>query len=327
MASIRQRGSKWQARVIRKGYPDEVKSFETKQDAQKWSRSIESAMDKGAYQSPGSAKDIVFYDVLERYVAEVTPTKRGARREAENIRFVQRQKIAFYAMSVLTPAVIAAYRDERLKKVSAGTIIRELVILSSIFNHARREWGLPISNPCELVRKPPTPHGRTRTLSAEEEVRLLQELEPKGRRSQWMLPLVQLALETAMRRGELLSLQWSDIDLPAQTALLPMTKNGCSRKVPLSSRAIAVLQSLPSDGKGKVFHLSEMAMEAAFRKACSRAGIKNLHFHDLRHTATSRLADKLPNVIELAAVTGHKTIQMLKRYYHPDAEALARKLG
>lgn len=327
MASIRQRGSKWQARVIRKGYPEEVRSFETKQEAQKWARSIESAMDKGAYQSPSIAKGIVFYDVLERYVKEVTPTKRGARREAENIRFVQRQKIALYAMSVLTPAVIAAYRDERLKTVSAGTIIRELVILSSIFNHARREWGLPITNPCELVRKPPTPQGRTRTLNTGEEMRLLQELEPIGRRSRWMLPLVQLALETAMRRGELLSLHWEDINMLTQTAALAMTKNGCTRQVPLSRKAIAVLQSLPSSGTGKVFHISEMAMEAAFRKACSRAEIKNLHFHDLRHTATSRLADKLPNVIELAAVTGHKTIQMLKRYYHPNPEVLAKKLG
>lgn len=327
MASIRQRGSKWQARVIRKGYPEEVRSFETKQEAQKWARSIEAAMDKGAYQSPSIAKDIVFYDVLERYVQEVTPTKRGAKREAENIRFVQRHKIANYAMSTLTPSVMAAYRDERLKKVSPGTIIRELVILSSIFNHAKREWGLPIINPCELVRKPPTPQGRTRILTADEEVKLLTELQPIGRRSRWMAPLVQLALETAMRRGELLSLRWDEINLYAQTATLPLTKNGTLRVVPLSKKAIAILKNLPKNENGKVFQLSEMGMEAAFRKACSRAGIANLHFHDLRHTATSRLAEKLPNVIELAAVTGHKTIQMLKRYYHPAAEVLARKLG
>jgi integrase len=327
MASLRQRGNKWQARVIRKGYPDEVRSFETKQDAQKWARSIESAMDRGAYQSPSIAKDIVFYDVLERYVQEVTPTKRGSKREAENIRFVQRQKIARHAMPFLTPAVIAAYRDERLKKVSAGTIIRELVILSSVFNHARREWGLPITNPCELVRKPPTPQGRTRTLSKEEEMRLLNELEPKGRRSRWMLPLVELAIETAMRRGELLSLKWVDVNLLAQTATLPLTKNGTLRVVPLSKKATAILENLPRNENGRVFQLTDMGMEAAFRKACSRAGIENLHFHDLRHTATSRLAAKLPNVIELAAVTGHKTIQMLKRYYHPIAEELAKKLG
>jgi integrase len=327
MASIRQRGSKWQARVIRKGFPDEVRSFDTKQEAQKWARVIETSIDKGIHHSLGSAKDVLLFDVLERYVCEVTPTKRGAKREAENIRFVQRHKIAAYSMAFLTPAVIAAYRDERLRTVSAGTIIRELVILSSVINHARREWSLPINNPCEMVRKPPTPPGRNRLLTHEEEARLLEALQPKGRRSPWMAPLVLLALETAMRRGELLRLRWSDINLDSRIAILRMTKNGTSRKVPLSTKATAVLRSIPKGKDDRIFQLTDMGMEAAFRKACSRADIKNLHFHDLRHTATSRLAEKLPNVIELAAVTGHQTIQMLKRYYHPAAELLARKLG
>jgi integrase len=327
MASIRERAGKWQARIIRKGYPEEVKSFNSKQDAQKWARAIESAIDKGTHQNVGYAKDVLLRDILQRYVEEVTPTKRGAKREAESIRFVQRHKMSSYSMATLTPTVIAAFRDERLKTVSAGTIIRELVILSSVINHARKEWSLPISNPCEMVRKPPTPQGRSRLLTNEEEVKLLNELQPKGRRSRWMAPLVMLALETAMRRGELLSLRWNDINISAQTAMLRMTKNGTSRKVPLSKKAITVLMNLPRNENGMVFQLSEMGMEAAFRKACSRAGIVNLHFHDLRHTATSRLAEKLPNVIELASVTGHRTIQMLKRYYHPNAETLAKKLG
>ncbi len=326
MASIRQRGSKWQARVIRKGYPEEVRSFETKQNAQKWARAIESSIDNGAHRSLGYAKEILLYDILERYVQEVTPTKRGAKRESENIRFVQRHKLASYSMATLSPAVIASYRDERLRTVSAGTIIRELVILSSVINHARREWSLPIQNPCEMVRKPPTPQGRNRLLTSEEEIRLLDELQPIGRRSKWMAPLVMLALETAMRRGELLSLYWHNIDLFSQTATLPITKNGSARKVPLSKKAVAILEKLPRSETGRVLPITDMGMEAAFRKACSRANIKNLHFHDLRHTATSRLAEKLPNVIELSAVTGHQTIQMLKRYYHPTAESLARKL-
>ena len=141
-----------------------------------------------------------------------------------------------------------------------------------------------------------------------------------------MAPLVMLALETAMRRGELLGLRWENIDLERQTAFLPMTKNGSIRTVPLPKKAVAILANLPRCTDGRVIQLTDMGMEAAFRKACARAEIVNLHFHDLRHTATSRLAEKLPNVIELAAVTGHQTIQMLKRYYHPKAEALAKKL-
>lgn len=327
MASFRQRNNKWQARVSVKGFPSEVKTFSSKAEATKWAREIESTMDSGGYQSRSVANDQCLHDVLQRYMVEVTPTKRGAKREAEGIAFMQRHKIAAYSMSKLSPEAIAKYRDERLNTVSAGTIIRELSILSSVITHARKEWSLPISNPCELVRKPPTPQGRNRLLNPEEELRLLDELKPRGRRSPWMAPLVILALQTAMRRGELLSLQWNNIDLERQIAFLPTTKNGSTRTVPLSSKAVALLHSLPRSIDGRVFQLSEMGMEAAFRKACKRSCIENLHFHDLRHTATTYLAEKLPNLIELASVTGHQTIQMLKRYYHPKAEALAKKLG
>ncbi|WP_305825534.1 site-specific integrase [Massilia brevitalea] len=259
---------------------------------------------------------------------EVTPSKRGAQREAEGIQFMLRQKIASYSMTNLTPAVIAGYRDYRLKTVGAGTIIRELSILSGIISHARKEWSLPIANPCALVRKPPTPPGRTRLLTMDEETRLLDELKPVRRRSPWMVPLVMLALESAMRRGELLSLQWENVNLATQTAFLPLTKNGKARTVPLSKKAVAILAGLPNCGReGPIFPISYMTMHNCFVDACRRAGISNLRFHDLRHTATSRLAEKLPNVIELAAVTGHQTIQMLKRYYHPKAEAMAQKLG
>jgi len=328
MASIRQRSGTWQARIRRKGYPDEVASFKTKTEAQAWARSIESTMDQGAYQSTQSAKDLLLADVLNRYMHEVTPSKRGAQREAEGIQFMLRQKMASYSMTNLTPAVIAGYRDHRLKTVSAGTIIRELSILSGVISHARKEWSLPVANPCALVRKPPTPPGRTRLLTMDEETRLLDELKPVHRRSPWMVPLVMLALESAMRRGELLSLRWENLNLVAQTAFLPLTKNGMARTVPLSKKAVAILAGLPNYGsEGRIFPISYMTMHNCFVDACLRAGISNLRFHDLRHTATSRLAEKLPNVIELAAVTGHQTIQMLKRYYHPKAEAMAQKLG
>lgn len=327
MASIRERAGTWQVRVRRKGYPDEVASFSTKTEAQKWARRIEAAMDEGNHQSTHAVKDLLLTDVLQRYMEEVTPSKRGAKREAEGIKFMQRQKIAAYSITKLTPAVVAAYRDERLKTVAAGTIIRELSILSGIISHARKEWGLPTPNPCAMVRKPPTPQGRTRVLTTDEEARLLDELKPVRRRSPWMVPLVQLALETAMRRGELLALRWEDINLEAQTAFLPMTKNGSARVVPLSKKATAIIAALPKEGQGHVFPISDMTMHNCFRAACKRAGLTNLRFHDLRHTATSRLAERLPNVIELASVTGHQTIQMLKRYYHPNAEALAKKLG
>lgn len=327
MASIRQRSGTWQARVIREGFPAEVRSFATRSEAQKWARQIESAMDGGGYRSGSGADRMLLSEALARYATQVSPTKRGHLDEVIRINALKRAKMAGYSMANLSPAIVAGFRDERLRTVGAGAVIRDLSLLSSVINHARREWGVTATNPCALVRKPSTPSGRSRILSSEEEQRLLASLTPMGRRSPWMAPLVQLALETAMRRGELLALTWESIDWERSTTFLPITKSGDARTVPLSSRAINVLMSIQSNRQGIVFRISAATMEAAFKRATIRAGIENLRFHDLRHTATSRMAEKLPNVIELAAVTGHRTIQMLKRYYHPSAEALAKKLG
>jgi integrase len=129
-----------------------------------------------------------------------------------------------------------------------------------------------------------------------------------------------------MRRSELLSLRWEHIDLLRQTALLPDTKNGSSRTVPLSTAAVMLLKSLPRNISGNVFPIKYFTLDAAFKRAVKRAGLENFHFHDLRHTAITAMAEKLPNLIELSAVTGHKSLSMLKRYYHPNVETLARKL-
>ena len=327
MASIRQRSGTWQARVLREGYPAEVKSFSTRSEAQKWARQIEGAMDGGGYQSRCDADKILLSDALLRYSEEVSPTKRGHLDEVIRINALKRSKMAAYSMAKLSPAIVAGFRDDRLKAVGAGAVIRDLSLLSSVINHARREWGVTVNNPCLLVKKPPTPPGRTRVLSNDEERRLLTAVTPTGRRNSEMLPLVQLALQTAMRRGELLELRWEHVDLEGQTAYLPTSKNGYPRLVPLSSAAVSVLASMTNRLDAKVFSIAAQTVAAAFKRATVRANIKGFRFHDLRHSATSRMADKLPNVIELAAVTGHRSLQMLKRYYHPNAQTLAKKLG
>jgi integrase len=129
-----------------------------------------------------------------------------------------------------------------------------------------------------------------------------------------------------MRQGEILSLEWKNVDLERRVARLPITKNGDGRDVPLSPKAVAILRSIPRSLDGRVFPITVGALQTAWKFAVKRAGINDLHFHDLRHEATSRLAEILPNVVELSAVTGHKDLRMLKRYYHPKAEDLARKL-
>ena len=327
MASLRQRGGKWQARVIRDGYPDQTKTFETKADAEKWARSVESEIDKGQFVSINEAQRTTLGDVIARYLVEVTPTMKGAAEDTIRLNAIMRKPIARWSMMNLSAAQIANYRDERLKEVSAGTVIRELAYLSAIINHARREWGINVPNPVQMVRKPQSPQARSRVLTDEEVSKLLQALEPSGRKSHWTKPIVQLALATAMRRGELLSLRWENIDLQNRTAFLPDTKNGDSRTVPLSTAAVQVLSVLPRNISGVVFPVKFFTLDAAFKRGVRRACLEGIRFHDLRRTAITRMAEKLPNVIELAAVSGHKSLMVLKRYYRPTATELAQKLG
>jgi len=327
MASIRQRGDRWQARVTRRGFPPEVKTFRTRQEAEVWARSVETEIDRGAFQSRSAASRTTLADILNRYGDEVTPCKKGAKDEAIRLNALSRSRLGKFALSNLTPAAVAAFRDERLRAVSAATVLRDLALLSSILNHARREWGFPVENVVQAIRKPRQPQGRERVLSDDEERLLLEAAAPVGRRTPWLQPILICALESAMRRGELLALRWENVSLDKRTATLPDTKNGCRRVVPLSPRAVATLRSLPRSIDGRVFPISAEALHLRFKLACERAGIEGLHFHDLRHTATTRLAEVLPNLAELSAVTGHKSLQMLKRYYHPNAEKLAEKLA
>ena len=327
MASFRQHGSGWQGRIRRRGYPDITKTFETKADAEKWARSVESEIDKGQFVSVTEAQRTTLGDVIARYLAEVTPTMKGAAEDTIRLKAMMRRPIARWGMANLSAARIATFRDERLKEVSSGTVIRELAYLSAIINHARREWGINVPNPVQMVRKPQSPQARSRVLTEEELSRLLQALEPTGRRSPWTQPAVQLAVATAMRRGELLSLRWEHIDLLNRTAFLPDTKNGQSRTVPLSSTAVQVLAGLPRHISGVVFPVKYCTLDAAFKRGLRRAGLEDVRFHDLRRTAITRMAEKLPNVIELAAVSGHKSLMILKRYYRPTAKDLAQKLG
>ena len=347
MASVDQLPSGlWHARVRRKGYPAQRKSFARKEDAEAWARRVEGDLDRGQWTDRASAETITLHALLDDYVREVAPLKRGATVEIIRLRSLQRDPISSHNLLAISPAVVARWRDARLAGGAQGsTVNRELNLLSAVINWGIRERMIALpGNPVASVRRPAAVRARDRRLEPGEEQRLLDALGDRagdvrgakragayrvGTRNPWMRPLVQFAIETAMRQGELLALLWENVDLKARTAHLEDTKNGEARTVPLSSRAVAVLEALPrSSGiDGRVFPLTAQAVKLAWKRACKRAGLENLHFHDLRHEATSRLAEKLPNLIELAAVTGHKDLRMLKRYYHPRATDLAKKLG
>jgi integrase len=338
MASIRKRLGRWQARVVRQGYAPASKTFNTRQDAEKWARSLEREIDKETYTDIGKLQRTTLGDLLKRYRERVTPTKRGRRNEEYLLLAIERHRVATINLARLSAADLVEYRDERLSEVSTGTVQRGVAIIITAINHARREWGLPIKTEVANFKKPSASPARERILEPEERVRLLRELAPGGEyrnskgqfggpRNLWMRPLVEFAVETAMRRGELLGLRWEQVDLKKRTAYLPMTKNGHSRTVPLSARAVGILNEIPRSIEGRVFPVTAPQIRDCFRRACRRAEVKDFRFHDLRHTAITRLAERLPNVIELAAVSGHRNLKMLARYYHTKPEELAAKIG
>ena len=323
MASFRFRNNRWQARVQRKGQKDLAKSFLNKPDAEKWARSVEIEIDRGTFINTDFAQKTLFKEILQKYLDDVAPNMRSADTQAIRIKKLMRHTIAEVNMAHLSPKHVADYRDERLKLNKPNTVIRELAVLSSIINHARREWGLNITNPVSMIRKPSSTQGRDRILNDEELTRLYIQLEMI---SPWYKPLVEFALETAMRRGELMSLFWVNINFEKSVAFLPLTKNGDSRYVPLSMKAIRILKSLPRDIEGRVFPLNKGTVSILFLRAARRAKIEDIHFHDLRHMAITRLASVFSNPMELASISGHKSLNMLKRYTHFKAEDLAKKM-
>ncbi len=336
MASFRKRSGRWQARIPRRGFEPIVKTFDLKSDAERWAIAVQRELDLGEYSPKTDSENITVSELIDRYLRDVVPLFRGADREKYTLNNL-RSQLGKLSLKGLTPMAVAAYRDTRARLVSSSTVLREINSLSAMLNHAKKEWGMAITNPVGDVRKPKPNQARNRRLEGDEEARRMEALEPMGRRANgqllggtrnhWIKPMVKLALATAMRRGELLALEWRFVDLEKRVAHLPMTKNGFARNVPLSTAACGVLSSLPRSISGKVFPITADAFKRAFTRACEKARIVDLHFHDLRHEATSRMANRLPNVIELAAVTGHLDLKMLQRYYHTRPEELASKLG
>ena len=327
MATIEKRGPFWRVKIRRTGLPAQTRTFDNRTQAQQWARGVESEIDKGIVVDRRIAQRLSLAEVLERYRREVTPTKRGAADENLRLKAMAQRPFARIRMSALTSSHLAAYRDERLKVVCGATVNRELSTLSHAIDTARREWDvyLPV-NPCTLVRRPPQGRPRNRRLQGDEEQRLLSAC--RDARNAWLAHFVALAIETGMRRSELLGLLWPNVDLERRIAFLPVTKNGESRGVPLSSRAVTILRGLPDSSNDRVFgELTTDALKQSFKRAVRRAGIAGLRLHDLRHEATSRFFEKGLNVMEVASVTGHKTLQMLKRYTHLSVTDLATRLG
>ena len=323
MATIRPMRAKWQAIVRRKGYPDQSKTFLIKRDAEKWAREQERLIDSGQWVNRTEAEQTTLEEALERYANEVSTSKRGVRAELNRIELFKRSQLATYSIASITGRLVATWRDDRLKQVSSGTVLRELLLLSHVFTVAVREWGMALNgNPVAVIRKPKAGKPRDRILTDKQRADLVSACSEC--QNSWVKPVVIFALETACRRGEILSLQWTDVELGKSTAKVS-GKTG-SRTIPLSPACIGMLTSLPRSLGGQVFPISVEALKQAYERAVKRAGIQDFTFHDLRHDALTRLAKMGLNVLELRAVSGHTTANMLQRYVNIDAQDLAIKL-
>lgn len=224
MATIRKRGSSWQVQVRRQGFPPLVKTFASHADATAWARDKERTIDR-AELSPSyrDLKGVTVHDLLYRYEREVTVKKRGADQEQLKLRVIRSHSLAKASLDKVMGAMIAAYRDDRLRIVTSGTVRRELAILQHCFEIARREWGIGIAtNPVRQITLPAPSKSRQRRLEPDDLERFWKAADRA--RATWVKPFLVLAIETGMRRGELLSIQWQDIDVPASSVRISKTK-------------------------------------------------------------------------------------------------------
>jgi integrase len=326
MATIRKRGSSWQVQIRREGFPPISKTFAAHADAVAWARDKERAIDRA--ELPPNHRDLKAMTVgtlLNRYEQEVTPKKRGADRERFKLRVIRSYPIAQASLDKLSGAMVASYRDDRLRVVSSGTVRRELAVLQHCLEIARKEWDVPlINNPVRQITLPEHSKPRERRLTPDDIKTFWLAVERA--RAAWVKPLIVLAIETGMRRGELLSIDWQDIDLEARLVRLSRTKNGHPRAVPLTQKAIETLSSMEMT-HGLVFPLKPYTVRQAWVRLVERGGIEGLRLHDLRHEAVSRFFEYGLTVPEVALISGHRDPRMLSRYTHLRPEKVAEKLA
>jgi integrase len=324
MANIRKRGDKWQAEVRIKGN-GRTKSFNTRAEAQRWALEFEHQLGR----NPGVILARSLGEAMQRYAKEISPSKKGAQWEIVRLKKLERDPIAHIQLADLRADDFASWMQRQT--IGNASINRELTLIASVLRVARVQWKWMLDNPMADVRRPKQPPSRDRLLSPDEIKRILLALQydeaaPVISARQEIAVTMLLALETAMRRGEIYSLDWCNVHLKRKFLTLPDTKNGTRRDVPLTPRAVELLKKLKPKEKGKVIHGSQVSADTIFRGAVKLAGITGLTFHDTRHTAITNLARKL-DVLDLARMVGHRDLRSLQVYYNATAEDIAKRLA
>lgn len=335
MASIVKRKNSWCAQVRRKGYAARSKTFPTKSAALTWARQLEAQADAGKLPISGAPlREKTLFDLIERYLLEVTPRKRSNESERLRLRKMQLDGLVSKRLIDLSLQDIASYRDQRIKQAKPATVRKELYLLANVIDVATKDWGYPFTaNPVRGVAFPIANDARDRRLEDGEAEKLHSALS--NTRNPFVRPIVLLAIETGLRRREVLELTWTNIDLKRRIAHIPTTKTGVPRTIPLTDAALAVIKSLKGPVEGqecgpledRLFPITVEAFRQAWRRIQQRSGLTDLRFHDLRHEALSRFCELGLTVPELAVISGHKDPRMLFRYAHLRADDLARKLA
>ncbi|MEQ1944761.1 site-specific integrase [Mesorhizobium sp. VNQ89] len=324
MAAIRKRGDNWQVQIRRQGMSPLSKTFSRKSDALTWARSTEvKAQENELPPDRRILNSLTLSDLVERYLSEIVTTKKGVEVETIVLKRFLRESLCQRKLATIFQSDFASYRDRRLTEVTAKTVARQLAPISNMFRIARLEWGIPVHNPLAGLKLDSNGNRRERRLRDGEQERLLKAATTS--RNPYLLPVVLLALETAMRRGEILSMLWDHVDLNRRSVTIPEAKNGHSRTIPLSIEAKRILSELKREG-AEIFPISPLALRLAWVRLAKRAKVDDLHFHDLRHEAISRFFEKGLTVPEVASISGHKDVRMLLRYAHADNSRVISKL-
>jgi integrase len=334
MASFKKDGDVWRVQIARKGIRLSG-TFSTKRAAEAWATEKETQILKGTYRGAGSR---TVGDLFTEYGRRVSDKKPGARWENTRIAAFKKHfpELAAKPLNEVTSHDFGLWRDARLKgsetqqKVGAGTVIREINLFSHAFTTARDEWKWIAESPLSGVRRPKEPKPRDRRISEDELKRLMHALgyapgEPPETISARIALIVQFAIETGARASEICGLTWERVH--DRHFHLDKTKNGFARDVPMSTRAREIVEDAGKVTKGKptVFEVSPQSLDALFRKAKNNCKIANLHFHDTRHEACTRLARKL-DVLDLARMLGIRDLKILSVYYNETAHDMAARL-
>lgn len=341
MAYISQRGEYWRVEIRRRGYKPIYRTFDTRQQAQQWARRTEGEMNAGVYVDRTEAERTTLREALERYQREIVPTKRYPKQENTRIARWLQHELAYRTLASLRGADFARHRDERRAAGRAENTIRlELQIVSSLYETARKEWGMEgLPNPLKNIRKPSGSNARDRRLQPGEYERIHARLQVSG--NPYAASAFTLAIETSLRQGSLFSLRWEWIDLDARMICFPTAARAAANKgvppvLPLSTRAVLVLNALRprndcgeviQNPDGDVFLTTANAVMCVWKRVLASLGITGLRWHDLRHEAVSRFFERGLNPLEAASVSGHRSMQMLKRYTHIRPETLLDRLG